>query len=223
MNYVKGCDFYGLSGYSLKKIADGRTGIADSLKDVLSYETLNSLLAEAKTDFTDGSGKVIKGMPSAEIFVMTKKIDKKKYIIGLSYIKRIAGEPSGKKGVEAWFEESPDRLVEEKRFFAEEFEKEQEYFDQLMIDHFRNHVGSGQAGEAEYKDKLITRVKTKKILGMTVSSTALFIAMMIIWGLIFKNIALGIVFAICMTGSFTLITTKAKSEEKALAKTQING
>ena len=223
MDYVKGCDFYGLSGYSLKKIADGRICFAESLRDVLSFEALNGMFAEAKTDFTDGSGKVIKGMPSAEIFVMTKKINKKKYIIGLSYIRRIAGEPSGKKGIESWFENSPDRLIEEKRFFAEEFEKEQEYFDQLMIDHFRNHVGSGQACEAEYKDKIITRVKTKKILGMTISTTAIFIAMMIIWGMIFKNFALGIIFALCMTGSFTLITTKAKSEEKVLAKTQING
>lgn len=221
MEYVKGCDIIGLSKYSLKKITDGRIEIAEGLRDVLSLEILSGLFEEAKTDFTDGNGKTIKGLPSGEIFVMTKKIDKKKYIIGVSCIKRIAGEPSGKKGIDSWFEGSRDKMIEDKRFFADGFEKEMAYFDHSMIDHFRNSVGFDQIGEAEYQDKIITKASGKKVLGIYFSSTALFITMIIVWGLIFKNFAIGICFALCFIGSFTMVTNKAKSSEKDLEKAQI--
>jgi hypothetical protein len=221
MEYVKGCDIIGLSKYSLKKITEGRIEIAEGLRDVLSLEILSGLFEEAKTDFTDGSGKTIKGLPSGEIFVMTKKIDKKKYIIGVSCIKRIAGEPSGKKGIDSWFEGSRDKMIEDKRFFADGFEKEMAYFDHSMIDHFRNSVGFDQIGEAEYQDKIITKASGKKVLGIYFSSTALFITMIIIWGLIFKNFAIGLCFALCFVGSFTMVTNKAKSSEKDLEKAQI--
>lgn len=218
MTYVKGTDINTLSRFTLKGIANGRLEIHESLRDVLSYEVLSTMLAEAKTGFVDAYGKTIKDMPSAEIFYMTKKIDKKKYIIGLSEIKRIAGTPSDKKGIERWLEDSRDRLVEGRRFFAEGFETEMEYFDHSMIDHFRNSVGSGQANEAEYRDKIVSRVKYKKVLGITVTRAALFIAMIILWSIAFKNIALGICFAICFVGSFTMVTNKTKSEEKDLVK-----
>ena len=221
MEYVKGCDIIGLSKYSLKKITEGRIEIAEGLRDVLSLEILSGLFEEAKTDFTDGNGKTIKGLPSGEIFVMTKKIDKKKYIIGVSCIKRIAGEPSGKKGIDSWFEGSRDKMIEDKRFFADGFENEMAYFDHSMIDHFRNSVGFDQIGEAEYQDKIITKASGKKVLGIYFSSTALFITMIIIWGLIFKNFAIGLCFALCFVGSFTMVTNKAKSSEKDLEKAQI--
>lgn len=221
MEYVKGCDIIGLSKYSLKKITEGRIEIAEGLRDVLSLEILSGLFEESKTDFTDGNGKTIKGLPSGEIFVMTKKIDKKKYIIGVSCIKRIAGEPSGKKGIDSWFEGSRDKMIEDKRFFADGFEKEMAYFDHSMIDHFRNSVGFDQIGEAEYQDKIITKASGKKVLGIYFSSTALFITMIIIWGLIFKNFAIGLCFALCFVGSFTMVTNKAKSSEKDLEKAQI--
>ncbi len=220
MEYVKGCDIFGLSRFSLRRIESGKIGIIESLKDVLSYEVLKDMLAEAKTDFVNGNGKTIKDMPSAEIFVMTKKIDKKKYIIGLSYIRRIAGEPSEKKGIESWFEASSDKAVEERRFFADGFEKEQAYFDHSMIDHFKNSVGSGQLKEAEYMDKVITRVKGKKVLGVFISSTLLFISMIILWGVIFNNFAIGLCFALCFVGSFTMVTTKSKTEEKDIVKSE---
>ena len=222
MDYVKGCDINVLSKYYLKKISEGRIEIAESLRNVLSYEVLSNMLAEAKVDFTDCNGKVLKGMPTAEIFIMTKKINKVKTIIGLSSIKRIAGEPSDKKGIEAWFESSRDTKIEDKRFFAEGFEKEMNYFDHSMIEHFKSSVGSGQIREVEYQDKIVSRVKGKKVLGYYISSTALFITMIIVWGLIFKNFALGICFAICFVGSFAIVTNKTKSEEKTLDNTETN-
>ena len=78
MEYVKGTDIGTLSRFSLKRIANGKLEIHESLKGVLSYEVLSGMLEEAKTDFVDAYGKTIKDMPSAQIFVMTKKINKKK-------------------------------------------------------------------------------------------------------------------------------------------------
>jgi hypothetical protein len=109
-------------------------------------------------------------------------------------------------------------MVEESRFFAEGYEKEQAYFDHCMIDHFRNSVGIGQLHEAEYQDKLISRAKSKTVLGITFTKTGLFIAMIILWSSVFHNIALGFIFALCMTGSFTLVTNKVKSQESDLVK-----
>lgn len=219
MDYVKGCDIFGLSNFNLKRIANGKIEIEESLQNVLSYEVLSDMLAEAKVNFTDGNGKIIKGMPTAEIFVMTKKIDRKKYIIGVSVIKRIAGEPSGKTGPDAWFESSRDSVIEDKRFFAQGFEKEMVMFDQHMIEHFKSAVGSGQIREAEYQNKIISRAPGKKVLGIYLSSTAIFIAMIIVWGLIFKKFALGICFALCFTSCFAVVTNKTKSEEKDLSPT----
>ena len=90
MDYVKGCDITVLTKYNLKKVEDGRIRIADSLSTVLSYEKLSSMLTEAKKNFVDCNGKTIKDMPTSEIFIMIKKINKQKYIIGLSVMKRIA-------------------------------------------------------------------------------------------------------------------------------------
>lgn len=221
MKYVKGCDINALSRFTLRGIENGKLEIIEGLKNELSYDVLSNMLAEAKTSFVNCEGKTIKDMPSAEIFIMTKKIDKKKYIIGLSYMKRIAGAPSEKTGVARWFEESRDKAIEEKRYFADGFENEEEYFDYSMIDHFKNSVGAGQLKEAEYKDKVVTRLKGKKVLGVFISSTIFFIAMAIIWGIIFKNIGIGICFALCFVGSFTMVTTRSKAEEKDLVKAEI--
>ena len=214
MEYVRGTDINSLSKFFLKRVADGKIEIHESLRDDLSYEILSDMLTEAKQGFVNEEGKLIKEMPQAEILVMTKKIDKKKYIIGLTEIRRFAGTPSDKTGIARWLEDSRDLLKEGRRFFAEGFEKEMAYFDHSVIDHLRNSVGSGQAYEAEYQDKIISRVKYKKVLGINVSRFALFITMLILWSVAFKNIGLGICFAICFVGSFTMITNKSKSEEK---------
>ena len=214
MEYVRGTDINSLSRFFLKRVANGKIEIHESLRNELSYEILSDMLSEAKQGFVNEEGKLIKEMPQAEILVMTKKIDKKKYIIGLTEIRRFAGTPSDKTGIAHWLEDSRDLLKEGRRFFAEGFEKEMAYFDHSVIDHLRNSVGSGQSHEAEYQDKIISRVKYKKVLGINVSRFALFITMLILWSVAFKNIGLGICFAICFVGSFTMITNKSKSEEK---------
>ena len=218
MEYIRGTDINTLSKFWLKRVADGRIEIHESLRDVLSYEVLSNMLTEAKQSFVTSESKVIKDMPQAEIYFMTKKINKKMYLIGLSEIRRIAGTPSDKKGIERWLEDSRDRFEEGRRFFAEGLDKELAYFDHSMIEHLRSSVGSGQAHEAEYQDKLISRVEYKKVLGINITRFALFIAMLILWSVVFKNVGLGLCFAICFIGSFTVVTNKSQSEEKALAK-----
>ena len=44
MDYVKGCEFFELSKYILKHVANGKIGIADGLKDDLTYPALSSML-----------------------------------------------------------------------------------------------------------------------------------------------------------------------------------
>lgn len=214
MDYVIGCDITVLSRSVLKKVSDGRIRIADGLESELSYENLSNMFKEAKTSFVNCDGKTIKDMPTSEIFIIIKKINKQKTLIGLSVMKRIAGAPSEKKGIARWFEESRDKVVEERSFFADGFEKEKDYFDNSILSHYKASVGSGQIGTAEYKDKIVSRVKSRNILGITVTGTTLFILNILIWGLVFKNFALGICFAICFTGSFAMITNKAETEEK---------
>jgi hypothetical protein len=58
MDYVKGCEFFELSKYILKHVANGKIGIAEGLKDELTYPALSSMLEKAKTDFVDGNGNV---------------------------------------------------------------------------------------------------------------------------------------------------------------------
>ena len=47
MGYVKGCDVTDLTKGKLRKIENGKLEIIDGLKDVLSYEVLSDMLAEA--------------------------------------------------------------------------------------------------------------------------------------------------------------------------------
>ena len=213
MGYVKGCDITDLTKGKLRKIENGKLEIIDDLKDVLSYEVLSDMFAEAKVDYVNSDGKTIKDCPNSEILMLIKKIDKKKYILGLTVIKRIAGEPSDKKGLAKFFENSNDTLLEVKHFFADGFEKEKEYFDESVISHLKSSVGHGSALKADYQDKIITRAESKTIFGITISRTVFFIAMVIIWGLIFKNFAIGLCLALCFMGSFALITEKSLTKE----------
>ena len=49
MEYVRGTDIYTLSRFSLKRIANGKLEIHESLRSVLSYEILSGLLEEANS------------------------------------------------------------------------------------------------------------------------------------------------------------------------------
>ena len=75
----------------------------------------------------------------------------------------------------------------------------------------------GQIKEAEYLDKVVIKVEKQNIMGITISRTAFFVLMIVVWSLIFKNIGIGICFAFIFLTSFTMITSKSKAKEETKA------
>ena len=217
MGYVKGCDVTVLSRYMLKKFENGKIEIVDELKEMLSIEQLREMFETSSMNFIDHSGKEVKGQPSGYIFVMFKKINKQKYLLGFAKIKRVAGEPSGNTGLAKAFENSRDSYILDERVFAPGYEKEEEYFDESVIAHLKDNVGMGQVKTAEYGDKIIERAEKKEIVkGLVVGRTVYFLAMWVLWGLIFHNWGVGLCFAFLFLSSFVMITSKSGTKESTL-------
>lgn len=221
MGYVKGCDFSIVSKTWIKKFESSKALIEDGFMNTLPLDKLKEMFEEVSKDFTDISGNVRKGVPSGHIYIMTKKIDKKRILLGAASIKRIAGEPIEGSGLQKMFSDSTDSYVLGERFFAEGYEKEEEYFDECVISHLRDAVGMGQVKTADYQDKIIEKVEKKNIGGVWIGRTAYFIGMWFLWGFIFKNWGLGLCFAFMFLTSFTMIT--AKSTSKETSKEGMNG
>ena len=214
MGYVKGCDVTILSKYMFKKFENGKLEIADELKEMLSLDQLREMLETTSKNFIDYSGKEVKGQPSGYIYVIFKKINKQKYLLGLAKFKRVAGEPSGKTGLAKMFESSRDSYISDEKIFAPGYEKEEEYFDESVIAHLKDNVGMGQVNAAEYGDKIIERTDKKEIAGgLVISRTIYFLSMWFLWGLIFHNWGLGLCFAFLFLSSFVMITSKAGTKE----------
>ena len=214
MGYVKGCDVTILSKYMFKKFENGKLEIADELKEMLSLDQLREMLETTSKNFIDYSGKEVKGQPSGYIYVIFKKINKQKYLLGLAKFKRVAGEPSGKTGLAKMFESSRDSYISDEKIFAPGYEKEEEYFDESVIAHLKDNVGMGQVNAAEYVDKIIERTDKKEIAGgLVISRTIYFLSMWFLWGLIFHNWGLGLCFAFLFLSSFVMITSKAGTKE----------
>ena len=214
MGYVKGCDVTILSKYMFKKFENGKLEIADELKEMLSLDQLREMLETTSKNFIDYSGKEVKGQPSGYIYVILKKINKQKILLGLATIKRVAGEPSGKTGLAKMFESSRDSYISDEKIFAPGYEKEEEYFEESVIAHLKDSVGMGQVNTAEYGDKIIERTDKKEIAGgLVISRTIYFLSMWFLWGLIFHNWGLGLCFAFLFLSSFVMITSKAGTKE----------
>lgn len=213
MGYVKGCDITILSPSLLRKIENGKIIIAEEIKDKLSVEKLRDLIDEALKDFVDYSGAVKHGVNSGRIFILLKKIEKQKTLLGISVVKRVPGMPSGKTGVAAWFESSPDSYVAEEKIFAPGYEAEEQYFDESILQNFKDYIGLGQIKEAEYFDKVVIMKKEINFLGSTITRAAYFVLMLVIWSMVFKNIGLGIVFAFLFSSSFIMITSRSGAEK----------
>ena len=214
MGYVKGCDVTVLSKYMFKKFENGKLEIADELKEMLSLDQLREMLETTSKNFIDYSGKEVKGQPSEYIYVIFKKINKQKILLGLATIKRVAGEPSGKTGLAKMFESSRDSYISDEKIFAPGYEKEEEYFEESVIAHLKDSVGMGQVNTAEYGDKIIERTDKKEIAGgLVISRTIYFLSMWFLWGLIFHNWGLGLCFAFLFLSSFVMITSKAGTKE----------
>ena len=214
MSYVKGCSFIALSKYVMKKFDKEKITIAEELGGILSLAHLKELLDEACADFVNASGEVEKGRPAGQVFVLTKKIDKQKKVIGYAAIKRVPGEPSGRTGIAKWFEDSTDSYETVESAFAAGYEDEEKYFEEAMIGHFKDCVGLGQVKDAEYGDKVVSKLEKKKILGMTFTRIGFFLLMWFAWGIIFNNFGVGLCFAFIFTMSFITVTSKVNTKEE---------
>ena len=217
MGYVKGCDITLLSNYTMKMFDSGKLVLADGLKDFITVDELKGIVAAANGNFVDPEGKEIKGRQAGLVYVLMKKVDKQKQIMGFAYMKRYAGEPTDKTGLAKVFANSTDSYRLEERMFASGFEAEEQYFDESVLSHLRDYVSYGQVKEAEYLDKMVVKKDKMKFLGTYIGEVVYFIAMMVIWGFVFHNIGLGICFALLFTTSFTMIVSKNKTEAKDVA------
>lgn len=217
MGYVKGCELTILTKYVMKKFEKGKLLLADGLKEQLSLESLKQLTDWANANFINDEGTELKGVQTGIVYAMLKKIDKQKYVIGVAAMKRVDGGPTGKTGVAAWFAESTDTYVMRERYFVPDLSEEEAYFDECVLNQMKETVSFGQIKEAEYLDKVVIKVEKQNIMGITISRTAFFVLMIVVWSLIFKNIGIGICFAFIFLTSFTMITSKSKAKEETKA------
>ncbi|MCR5215194.1 MAG: hypothetical protein K6E10_12335 [Eubacterium sp.] len=210
---VKGCSVTIISDFLMRSFNSEKIQIEDSLKESLTLDMLRSYVTEANSDFVKYDGQVDKGRRAGQIYAIIKKIDKQKKLIGIAVIKRVPGAPSTKKGLERIFEDTTDSYVVTEKYFACGFEKEEEYFDQCLINHFKETIGLGMIKEAEYFDKYIVQEDKKTICVYTIGKVSFFILMTLIWGTAFHNMALGIVYAMLFSTCFTTVTSRVKSKE----------
>ena len=216
MGYVKGCDVVVVSNYIMKKIENGKYVMNNDLKYELSVEDMKNMLEKANRDFVTAEGKVDCGRPSGQLFMITKKIDKQRVILGVAAFERVAGAPSTKTGIAKWFEPSRDRYVLTERLFVPGFEQEEEYFDESILEHFKGTIGLGQAMEAEYLDKLVAKTDKKTFFGHPITQATFLVLMTLMWGTIFQNYGIGLCFAFIFSSSYTMITCKTKSVENVI-------
>ncbi|MBO4864217.1 MAG: hypothetical protein J5517_07615 [Eubacterium sp.] len=216
MGYVKGCDITNLSGYVLKKFDNQKIMIADELSGILSLEHLKEMFEKTKEKYYNGNNEEVKGAPSGTIYVLYKKIDGVKYLLGAVFFRKMPGEAITKKGLAKVFANSTDRYVMEERYFAPGYEKEEEYFDESILSYLKDHVGMGQIKEGEYLDKMVVATDKKNFFGITIGKTLYFIFMLVVWAYVFKSVALGICFAFLFTSSFTMITARTKTKEESV-------
>lgn len=208
MAYVKNCAIDLLTKSVIKKLEQGKYLIEEGFQSKVSLSDLKDLLSMIKTDFVNADGKTEKGKESGQVLLMFKKIDKQKKLLGYAYFKRLPGEPTGKKGLEALFAGSQESYVCEKREFATGFKEEEEYFDESVIRHLKDVIGFGQVKEAEYIDKMLVIDNSKNNLKGIFGSAGMFVINLIIWSLVFHNIGIGICFAFCMTSASVIVVSK---------------
>ena len=87
MGYVKGCDLSIVSKSIIKKIEEGKMIIAEELKAEMPVDKLKAMFEEASKNFVDITGSEKKGVPSGHVYIMTKKIEKQRVILGAASIK----------------------------------------------------------------------------------------------------------------------------------------
>jgi hypothetical protein len=176
----------------------------------LPKEELMAKMQEMLTPFIDSSGK--KSYHDAGIvYAMYKKVAKNKELIAIAILKRVAGEPEHKKGLEAVFANSPDTYELTEKFVLPQYKEDEAFFDEMILSHLEDIVGAGQAKEAYFEDTRIYLKESVKGMSNMIYNLLIFIGMSILWGTVFNSIALGICFGCCFSTCFHLTTARAKT------------
>lgn len=207
MANLKGIGFYTLSKSTAKKFE-----ISDDLKNQISKEELINKTNEAYAHYIDYEGVEHKYTESGYVFIMTKKFEKVKKVIAVVVVKRIPmPKPETKKKLEI-FEEARDFLEVSEYYYLPEYNEQNEAFASNVVSHLKDQVAFGSIKEAHFNSYVVKRKEKNSILGHTVSYAALFMLFWIVWGTIFKNFGIGLIYAMLFSSSFMLTTSGSTSE-----------
>lgn len=210
-NKGKGCSFTQITKYVLKREN------FDAFEALLPKDELIAKMSEVLTPFIDYNGK--KSYHDAGIvYAMYKKVAKQKHLIAIAIIKRVAGEPEKKKGLEALFANSTDTYELTEKFILPDFTEDEEFFDEMVLSHLEDIVGSGQAKEAYFEDTRIYVKEGVKGISQTLYNIIIFIGMACLWGTVFDSIGLGMCFGLCFSTCFNLTTARAKTGKDQISQ-----
>ena len=207
MAHVKGCD---ISLLPEKKVR--QADFAEGFEAAVPVEQLRAEILALHRPFTDAEGRLKKYTPSGLAYGLYKKIDKKKRLIAVALIRRVARKKEKAKGLNALFSNSNDQYVLEHFYQLPGFEEEAAWFDEAVLGDMRQAVGYGQVKEVLWGDRLVQRAEKKKIGAHYVSAGTFFVAMLVVWGLVFDNFGVGLCYALLFMSSFTMITSRTKAE-----------
>ncbi len=210
-NKGKGCSFTQITKYVLKREN------FDAFEVLLPKDELTAKISEALTPFIGADGK--KTYHDAGIvYAMYKKVEKKKILIAIAIIKRVAGVAEQKKGLEALFANSPDTYELTEKFIVPDFREDEEFFDEMILAHLEDVVGAGQAKEATFGDTRIYVKEGVKGVSQTLYNLLVFAGMAFLWGTVFNSIALGLCFGLCFSTCFNLTTARAKTGKDQISQ-----
>ena len=203
-NKGKGCSFTQISKYVLKREN------FDQFEALLPKEELMAKMQEVLTPFLDQNGKKTYH-DAGIIYAMYKKVEKKKELMAIAILKREAGQPEPKKGLEAMFANSPDAYRLTDKWVLPAYQEDEAFFDEMVLSHLQDIVGAGQAKEAYYEDTKVYVKEAVKGMSQALYSLLVFAGFACLWGSIFHSVALGLCFGACFSTCFGLTTARAKT------------
>ena len=215
-NKGKGCSFSDISKYVLKKES------FDGFEELLPIEELKAKISEMHAPFIDYNGKKDSFHNAGIVYCMYKKIEKRKKMIAIAIVKRVAGMPEKKKGLEAIFSNSPDTYELTEKFILPDFKEDEEFFDEMILSHLEDLVGTGQAKEAYFGDTRIYVTEAVKGISQMLYNIIIFIGMACLWGSIFESIPMGICFGLCFSTCFNMTTARSKTGTDQISEGSAN-
>lgn len=212
MSYVKGCNSVFLSNYTMKMVLNRKIELSEGLSGKITPEEIEELFRDVNRNFVNAHGVEEKGKPAGQIFGMMKKVGKTKQLIGLAVIKRHAIPCENEESaLRSFFVNTNEYYRTEQVLFDPAYPAEAEYFDELILDHYKDMIGFGQVIRAEHFDREVCRKERKDSAGVILGGLGFSISMFFLWSLIFHNMALGLIFALLFSGSYTVVTMRAHS------------